>query len=175
VIDALHAAYHDTRRGLGFTKSPAVYGAFPTDPYSHTPRHAGAQQPGMTGQVKEEILTRFGELGVKFSGGCLAFEPRLLPAEEFDPEPRDFSHVDVAGREASWGIPAGSLAFTYAQVPICYRLAEAASITIERADGSETIAGTTLSAADSAAILARSGSVKRLLVDVPRSQLRPAA
>ncbi|CAN0044150.1 unnamed protein product, partial [Discosporangium mesarthrocarpum] len=42
--------------------------AFPTDPYSHTNRH-GAQQPGMTGQVKEEIVTRFGELGVRIEGG----------------------------------------------------------------------------------------------------------
>ena len=53
----LHACYEDIRLGLGFTKTAQQYGAFPTDPYSHTPRHAGAQQPGMTGQVKEEILT----------------------------------------------------------------------------------------------------------------------
>ena len=54
----LAALYYDVRAGLGFNKTPAVYGAFPTDPYSHTPGHSGAQQPGMTGQVKEEILTR---------------------------------------------------------------------------------------------------------------------
>ena len=32
------------------------------DPYSHTPGGAGAKQPGMTGQVKEEVITRLGEL-----------------------------------------------------------------------------------------------------------------
>ena len=64
VTAALAAAYYDIRQGLGFNKSPADYGAFPTDPYSHTPMGGGARQPGMTGQVKEEILTRFGELGV---------------------------------------------------------------------------------------------------------------
>ena len=60
--DALHdliQLYDRVRRGLGFNKTAVEYGAFPTDPYSHTPAHAGAQQPGMTGQVKEELLTRW--------------------------------------------------------------------------------------------------------------------
>ena len=34
---------------------------------TRTPRAAGAQQPGMTGQVKEDLLCRFGELGVRVS------------------------------------------------------------------------------------------------------------
>ena len=60
VAEQLVHAYRRIRSGLGFRKEPGVYGAFPTDCYSHTPSHAGAQQPGMTGQVKEEVLTRFG-------------------------------------------------------------------------------------------------------------------
>lgn len=52
-------------------------------PYSHTPMHKGAQQPGMTGQVKEDILTRIGELGVKMKDGKLVFEPHLLSKSEF--------------------------------------------------------------------------------------------
>ncbi len=63
-LDALAAHYHEINKGIGVHKAPAVYGAFPTDPYSHTPAGKGAQQPGMTGQVKEDILSRFGELGV---------------------------------------------------------------------------------------------------------------
>ncbi|MEZ4646669.1 MAG: hypothetical protein R3E31_28750 [Chloroflexota bacterium] len=78
VTTALAAAYYDIRAGLGFNKSPAEYGAFPTDPYSHTPAGRGAQQPGMTGQVKEEILTRWGELGVFVQDGVLHFAPTLL-------------------------------------------------------------------------------------------------
>ena len=46
-----------------------LYGAFPTDPYSHTPAGKGAQQPGMTGQVKEDVISRFGELGVEVKNG----------------------------------------------------------------------------------------------------------
>ena len=72
------------RGGLGFNKTPVEYGAFPADPYSHTPKHAGAQQPGMTGQVKEEILTRFGELGLRVSDGTVRFEPSLLRPSEFN-------------------------------------------------------------------------------------------
>jgi hypothetical protein len=59
VIEALRERYYDIRAGLGFTKTPAAFGAFPLDPYSHTPGFAGARQPGMTGQVKEEILARW--------------------------------------------------------------------------------------------------------------------
>ena len=48
--------YHDITEGIGAHMGPEQYGAFPFDAYSHTPANAGAQQPGMTGQVKEDIL-----------------------------------------------------------------------------------------------------------------------
>ena len=79
--------YYRVRAGLGFNKTPAEYGAFPTDPYSHTPGHGGASQPGMTGQVKEEILTRFGELGIRVSDGRVRFQPTLLRPQELLREP----------------------------------------------------------------------------------------
>ena len=46
-------SYYKVRSGLGYNKTPELYGAFPFDPYSHTPSGQGAKQPGMTGQVKE--------------------------------------------------------------------------------------------------------------------------
>ena len=70
----LAGMYYRIRAGIGYEKSVAEYGAFPTDPYSHTPPDGGARQPGMTGQVKEEILTRRGELGVRIRGGEVRFE-----------------------------------------------------------------------------------------------------
>jgi hypothetical protein len=78
----LCAAYRRIREGLGMHKTPGEFGAVPHEPYSHTPWAGGAQQPGMTGQVKESILTRFGELGVRLSAGELRFEPVLLEARE---------------------------------------------------------------------------------------------
>lgn len=77
-------AYYAIRSGIGFNKEPELYGAFPADPYSHTPENQGAKQPGMTGQVKEEILTRFGELGIDIQDGKAVFCPSFLKDEEFD-------------------------------------------------------------------------------------------
>ena len=74
-IGRLLEHYYEINEGIGVHKSPELYGAFPTDPYSHTPAGKGAQQPGMTGQVKEDILCRFGELGVFINQGQLSFNP----------------------------------------------------------------------------------------------------
>ena len=75
--------YYEVNAGIGVHKSPELYGAFPTDAYSHTPGGKGAQQPGMTGQVKEDILSRFGELGVSVSNGAVQFNPEILRTDEF--------------------------------------------------------------------------------------------
>ncbi|MCG9894233.1 MAG: hypothetical protein MH204_02000 [Fimbriimonadaceae bacterium] len=160
------AAYHDIRDGLGFRKTPGEYGAFPTDPYSHTPGHRGAQQPGMTGQVKEEILTRMGELGIGLEGGCLRFNPTLLSRDEFHAEPRAFAYVDSSGADKVWELPAGSLGFTVCQVPVCYRLADSPAVLVERADGSTA---DTLSEEDTRAVFERTGTVRRITVDVTLS------
>jgi hypothetical protein len=172
IIAGLQAAYYDIRRGLGFMKPPAVYGAFPTDPYSHTPRHLGAQQPGMTGQVKEEILTRRAELGVRVVNGTLGFEPQLLRHSEFFATPHDFTYLDLGGSEQGWSLPADSLAFTCCQVPVCYRLADASAITLIDCGGAErTTAGRSLSPADSQEIFSRSGRIARIIVSLRKSSL----
>ncbi len=73
-IEALADIYYRVRAGLEFNKTASEYGAFPTDPYSHTPLGGGARQPGMTGRVKEEILTRLGEWGLRVRGGPICFD-----------------------------------------------------------------------------------------------------
>jgi hypothetical protein len=171
---ALADAYEHVRDGLGFRKSAVVQGAFPCDPYSHTPRDRGAQQPGMTGLVKEEVLARWGELGVQVRGGRLRFAPRLLHRAEFEAAPYRFDYVDIAGQDRSWELPAGSLAFTYCGTPVCYELADRASVVVDRVAGpSELIAGDELPRAASESVFAREGSVVRLIVRVPREALRP--
>jgi hypothetical protein len=171
---ALAAAYDDVRDGLGFRKTALVQGAFPCDPYSHTPRHRGAQQPGMTGAVKEEVLARWGELGVEVRGGKLRFAPSLLHQAEFEPEAYRFDYVDAAGRDNSWNLPAASLAFTYCGTPISYELADRPGMVVEGASGSvEEIGGVDLPIAATKSIFARDGAVARLTVRVPREALRP--
>jgi hypothetical protein len=169
--------FHDEARdGLGFGKTAQLFGAFPMDPHSHSPRHRGAQQPGMTGQAKEDILGRFGELGVEAAGGHLRFDPRLLQRSEFIDEPHQFSYLDLAGREQIWQLPGGSLAFTYCQVPICYCVGDAARIDLDRSDGRlESFTGTELGVEASAEIFQRRGTYRRLTVTIPTDGLASAS
>ena len=83
VLGRLVSHYFAIREGIGSHKNPAEYGAFPFDPYSHTPSMAGAQQPGMTGQVKEDIISRFFELGVSVHDGQITFCPTMLKDTDF--------------------------------------------------------------------------------------------
>ncbi len=162
------------RAGIGYEKSVAAYGAFPTDPYSHTPKHAGARQPGMTGQVKEEILTRCGELGVRVSDGAIRFQPKLLRRREFIAEPRDTGYVDVDDNWQTISVPPAGLAFTWCQVPIVYKLDNDApvSLKITRRDGSEELLPQLdLPAAQSAEIFERSGAIRHLTLNLHSSML----
>lgn len=163
--DALLSAYYDIRGGLGFNKSPEAYGAFPTDPYSHTPAGQGAKQPGMTGLVKEEILARWGELGVVVEDGVLAFEPMMLRDEEFLDAPATFAYVDLRGDARSQALPAGALAFTYCQIPVIYVAGDEQKIEVAYADGAaEVVMGSALPADLSGSIFQREGRVTRLVV-----------
>ncbi len=171
---ALAEIYDHIRDGLGFRKTPDAYGAFPTDPYSHTPSHRGAQQPGMTGQVKEQVLTRLGELGVEVTDGRLGFRPRLLHREELIDVASTFEWLDVTGTEAAWDLAPGRLAFTCCQVPVSYRLGDTASIELWRTDGrTETVAGDELSREASRALFERRGIYRRVTVTLPRDTWPP--
>jgi hypothetical protein len=122
--------YYEINEGLGVHKSPKLHGAIPIDPYSHTPEGKGAQQPGMTGQVKEDILSRFGELGVVVNQGQLMFNPRLLRGEEFLKEPKTFLFVDNYKNKKEIQIEKESIAFTYCQVPVIYKLSNKSGLKV---------------------------------------------
>ncbi|WP_340202429.1 hypothetical protein [Ascidiimonas sp. W6] len=130
VIGRLLEHYYEINEGIGVHKSPSLYGAFPTDPYSHTPSGKGAQQPGMTGQVKEDILSRFGELGVFLENGKLSFNPCLLRRNEFLSHPKMFEYLDVDANQKRLPLDANSLCFTYCQVPVIYKLADTESLEV---------------------------------------------
>ena len=167
-IDALKACYEDVRAGIGFNKPPALYGAFPTDPYSHTPGFAGAKQPGMTGQVKEEVLTRLGEMGLSVSQGCLVFGGPLLRDPEWLLAAAQFDFIDISGAFHSLMLNAGEMGFTFCQVPIVLRRGEQASIVVHDRDQDETILdGDVLPRDISHGIFMKRGDVTRLTVTVP--------
>ena len=153
--------------GIGVHKSPAVYGAFSIDPYSHTPFTKGAQQPGMTGQVKEDVISRIIELGVQVKDGKLSFSPTILDKAEFLAEADTFSYIDVNGHAKSLEMPANSLAFTYCQVPVVYTLGASNSITVTLTSGvSETIEGNECTAELSKKLFTRTGEVYKLEVSL---------
>ena len=142
-VQALAEAYYDVRRGISFNKTPELYGAFPCDPYSHTPSGQGAKQPGMTGQVKEEIITRWGELGVTVADGTASFKPVLLHSDEFAKD--------------------GTLGFTWCGVPVTYHTADEDGISVVSGSGEKTErSGTSLTAEETAVLFGRTGAVKSI-------------
>ena len=168
----LAAAYYDIRSGLGDSKTPEEYGAFPMDPYSHTPAKAGAKQPGLTGQVKEDILCRLGELGVFVEQGTIRLRPTLLRAAEFGEAAGKFFYYGTDGRGKTLALPPRSLAFTVCQTPFVYRLSDQDGLTIFRADGAA--AHTTdlaLDAGSSRDVLQRTGKVDQVIVDLDARRL----
>ena len=131
--------FYEINEGIGVHKSPELYGAFPTDPYSHTPGGKGAQQPGMTGQVKEDVISRFGELGVFVKHGKLYFNPWLLIKEEFVSKETNFEFLSISKENNSIKIPINALAFTYCQVPIVYNISDKDSLKVTFSDGKSKI------------------------------------
>ena len=167
VMGRLTEHYYEIRAGIGVNKVPDLYGAFPTDAYSHTPGNAGAQQPGMTGQVKEDIISRWAELGVIVSDGKLSFAPFFLRDIEFLDADDQMRYYDLQGNEQRLSLKSGSLAFTYCQLPVVYKKADKASISVYYNDGNiEQIEGAQLGLELSNHVFSRSGKISRLEVEL---------
>ncbi len=159
--------YRSSKAGIGVEKSPEVYGAFPTDAYSHTPSFAGVQQPGLTGQVKEDFISRFKELGVKVQDGLVHFDPVLLEESEF------------LGERQSWTLPTEtvwldkhSLGFTFCTVPIIYKLSDHKKIAVYYKDGTERSFEGAIDVETSHSMFNRDGKIDRIEVSVVGSKLR---
>lgn len=168
--------YYHIRQGLGFNKSPKQYGAFPTEPYSHTPADGGAKQPGMTGQVKEEILTRFGELGIRVDHGTITFKPNLLRLSEFLTIPRTLRFFDTRGNLKKLNLCPGELAFTFCQIPVIYQLNnKEKQIVILDSDGNKhTVGSETLPEKWSLSLFYRDSRICEIRVLLPQKELLPS-
>lgn len=159
--------YDEIRAGLGSHKNPGLYGAFPTDPYSHTPKNQGAQQPGMTGQVKEDIISRFGELGVTTRQGKIRFNAALLNSDEFLNNSERFDYYDVKNCKQSIELNMGTLAFTICQVPVIYIKSKEQKIVIYTRDESiQEIEGLEMNLDRSRSIFRRENKIWKIEVMV---------
>jgi len=167
LVGKLLEHYYEINEGIGVHKSPELYGAFPTDPYSHTPFGKGAQQPGMTGQVKEDILSRIGELGVFVEDGHLKFKPSMLRKDEFLLSSETYHYYDVHQKPERIDLSPKTIAFSYCQVPMVYHLSDKVGIEAVINDGSnKEFTNLKLSKTLSDAIFSRTGLVKCLNIKI---------
>jgi len=165
LVGRLFDHYFEINEGIGVNKSPELYGAFSTDAYSHTPGGKGAQQPGMTGQVKEDLLSRWGELGIEVQEGILTFDPFMLRYDEFLTENQDYVYVNVLKERCSIALEKDSLGFTYCQIPIIYQASHTSKIEVHFNDGARRIIeGNQLDLTVSRMIFKRTNEIHKLVV-----------
>lgn len=162
VVAGLARAHRDIRSGLGFAKTAQEFGAFPADPYSHTPGHTGARQPGMTGQAKEDVIMRFHELGVRVHDGVLHLDPGCVDAQEWLTGPATMVAAQQDGTPRSVTLEQGELGFTVCGVPVIYRR-DGRGLTVTLRDGSRVAMDSGLDRDTTARILARDGYVQQIV------------
>jgi len=151
IIQQMKVHYAAIQKGIGAHKSPADYGSFPFDPYSHTPIMAGVQQPGMTGQVKEDIISRFFELGIQVENGVIYIKPIILNKAEF---------VQVSEKQN-----APQLSFTYCTVNFVYVIDGNHGIDVHYNDGKiDYNTNYSLTNQQSKAVFSRNGSIDKVII-----------
>jgi hypothetical protein len=155
IVQKLAKHYVEIQKGIGSHKSPKDYGAFPIDPYSHTPGMAGVQQPGMTGQVKEDVISRFFELGIIIRNGQISIKPLILKKSEFiSPDKSEETMYDVP-----------YLIFSYCNTSFVYLLDNREGIELQMGGGKLiSVAGYTIGRTESNSIFNREGKIKKVLV-----------
>lgn len=166
--------YEETKAGIGLDKSPEEYGGFPTEAYSHTPSFAGVQQPGMTGQVKEDFISRLDELGVKVTEGRVRFAPSLLKKSEFLTNETDWTLPSIDGSENRViKLKEETLGFTFCSVPVVYTVGEKAAITVNFTDSKSTELDNAeeLDSATSQLLFNREGKIDSIYVVISEDRL----
>ncbi|TLX74942.1 hypothetical protein E9993_11150 [Labilibacter sediminis] len=159
--------YYEIKAGIGLGKSPKLYGAFPTDAYSHTPGNAGAKQPGMTGQVKEDFITRMAELGIHVVNGEIVFGTSLLNHQEVLQSNALFEYYDIEGCKQQVNLNQGQLAFTFCKVPVIYQSSDKNKISIYYKGGDvKEFDSNAIDAESSAHVFSRSGLVQKMEVSI---------
>ena len=162
-LERLAHHYRAIRDGLGVHKSATHYGAFPTDPYSHTPSHRGAQQPGMTGQVKEDVLCRLLELGMRLEDGCASLDPSLFESAGFHESESSFEFINLNDERVTINLDPGTFAWTWCQVPVVYHRADSDRMEVQYTDGNGATRSTLdLTKEETSQLFSRSGEIAQI-------------
>ena len=128
----------------------------------------------MTGQVKEEILTRFGELGCFVKKGEIHFNPKLLRTSEFLVKTENFFYTNTNNKDCQIKVEKNQLAFTYCQVAIIYELSKRDKWLIEYFEKSgkiKKIENNTLNFKLSKQIFERKNNIEFLKLYIPKQFL----
>lgn len=167
LIGNLKDHYYEIKAGIGLYKSPDLYGAFPTDAYSHTPANSGVKQPGLTGQVKEDIISRIGEMGLSIVDGEIIFDASLLNREEILVDEKKFEYYTLEGKSETITLKANQIGYTFCQVPIIYTFSDKKGVVVTN-ETEETIIieGNKLNKEISKSIFTRNGEVKLVEVKI---------
>jgi hypothetical protein len=167
ITNQLEDHYYEIKAGIGLYKTPGLYGAFPTDAYSHTPANSGVKQPGLTGQVKEDIISRMGELGIVIDQGKILFETALLNEEEILDKKQVFEYFSINGESQQIYLNENQIGLTLCQVPVVYTFSDEDKISVSFENGScENIQGNSLDKQISSLIFNRSGKIKLVEVTI---------
>ncbi|MFO7844778.1 MAG: hypothetical protein R6V16_13290, partial [Bacteroidales bacterium] len=135
------------------------------------PAHAGVKQPGLTGQVKEDIISRLGELGIRIIKGEIHFDPSLVNHHEILTRGDDFQFYTLDGVERTISLEQKQLALTFCQVPIIYTDSNEENIIITFTNNEQiSISGNILTYDISKQIFRRSGDIKQ--IDVLKTNLK---
>ncbi|MCC5928736.1 MAG: hypothetical protein JJU28_05780 [Cyclobacteriaceae bacterium] len=167
VVGRLKEYYYEIKAGIGLYKNPALYGSFPTDAHSHTPARSGVKQPGLTGQVKEDVITRFGELALTVINGSIVFDTALVNEDEILSQTADFEYYNLKGEPKQLKLEKGQMGFTFCNVPIILSFSGEDTIHVIYSNGhSEILPGRVLSRDISKLIFTRNGEVEQLFVSL---------
>ncbi|NCC73989.1 MAG: hypothetical protein EOM06_11380 [Sphingobacteriia bacterium] len=167
IIGRFKTHYYEIKAGIGLYKKPDIYGAFPTDAYSHTPGNAGVKQPGLTGQVKEDVISRIGELGLRITNGNILLDAALVNNEEILQKKQTFEFYTVDGKIRKIQLKKGQTGFTFCLTPFILNFDGKNEITVYYTDSSsELIPGNSINQRISSLIFSRSGKIDRVEVSL---------
>ncbi|PJR06226.1 hypothetical protein CEJ86_33775, partial [Sinorhizobium meliloti] len=123
----------------------------------------------MTGQVKEDFISRILELGVHVKNGQIVFSTSLFNDQEMLNHEEKFVYYDIANEKKQIEMHAGQLGFTYCKVPVIYTSAEKSQIEITFKNGeTKVIPNNTIDRETSASIFNRNGKVERIDFSIER-------
>ncbi|MFO7828511.1 MAG: hypothetical protein R6V23_07820, partial [Bacteroidales bacterium] len=163
IVSQIKDHYYEIKAGIGLYKSPELYGAFPTDAYSHTPSNEGVKQPGLTGQVKEDFISRLGEMGIRILNGEIYFDTSLLNHEEILTGQKEFEYYSIKGEKQKIIVDNNQLALTFCQVPIIYTASKEDTIIVTFKNNQQIkLSGKTLKKDISKQVFMRTGDVEKI-------------